>query len=175
MRTNKVLTAIMSILALLYLHTTILAANEYPIPFSDKPDWQGLTSSAPAQAAGILHARAMTNVVVLVALTSRKTIDNHKAASLAYQNLFSNVRRVPAGPLYVVVVVYGPPNSFGEHAEYAYVFKRDSGKVGWEPRPVSEKELIAIECAVGHCPIFDRTPALGTTVSQPRYCVTATR
>ncbi|HEX3458221.1 MAG TPA: hypothetical protein VHR97_09740, partial [Candidatus Baltobacteraceae bacterium] len=66
-------------------------------------------------------------------MNSGKAIDNHAAADLAYQNLFRNAKRLPAGPLYAVVMVYGPPNFFGAHPEYAYVFKRDSQETGWKP------------------------------------------
>lgn len=86
----------------------------------------------------------MAHALVLVTLNLSATIDQHKAGTLAYQNLFNNASRLPAGPLYVVVMVYGPPNFFGAHPEFAYVFRRDTSSNGWKARPVSEPELDAI-------------------------------
>jgi hypothetical protein len=150
---NKALATILSGLALFCLQATTSANNRYPIAFSDTADWRGLVTSPPPDAAAVMRARVMSHSVVLVTLTSIDPIDDHKAARLAYTNVFSNVGRLPAGPLYVVVVVYGPASLMGAYPEYAFVFERDSTKNGWRPRPVpGKKELSAIECAIGQCP-----------------------
>jgi hypothetical protein len=128
------------------------AGIAYPIPFSDKADWRGIIVNPPARAAAVMRKKVMGHSVILVTFTTLKSIDEREAARLAYQNLFSNAKRLPNGSTYVVVVVYGPPTVFGVHEEYAYVFRRETGKDGWRPRPVSGKELLAIECAIGHCP-----------------------
>lgn len=148
-RINRVATAVFCVVLAICLQRTTFAANKYPIPFSDHPDWQGFISNTPANASAILRAHVMTRLVIVVTLNAGQIIDNHSAANLAYQNLFSNAARLPTDPLYVVVTVYGPPNFIGVHPEYAYVFKRESEQKGWKPRPVSERELIALECAAG--------------------------
>ncbi|HEY1867661.1 MAG TPA: hypothetical protein VGG70_05145, partial [Candidatus Cybelea sp.] len=131
-----------------------VAANGYPMPFFDEPDWQGVTSNPVAQDVVVARTRVMTRLLVVVTLDSAATIDKHVAAKLAYQNLFSNIKRLPSAPLYAVVVVYGPANHLGLNPEYAYIFRRDSGKKDWRPRPVSGKELLAIECALNRCPTY---------------------
>jgi hypothetical protein len=149
MRSRKVATVVMFIILAICSQRTTLATNKYPVPFSDKPDWHGFIVNPPASFATVLHARVMAHALVLVTLNSSGTVDQHKAAALAYQNLFSNTSRLPAGPLYVVVMVYGPPNLIGAHPEFAYVFRRDTTSVGWKARLVSEPELDAIHCALG--------------------------
>jgi hypothetical protein len=89
-------------------------------------------------------------------LNASATIDQHEAAMLAYQNLFDNASRLPAGSLYVVVMLYGPPNVVGAHPEFGYVFRRDATPNAWKARPVSEPELTAIECALGHKFLFEQ-------------------
>ena len=140
----------MFIILVICSQRTTFATNKYPVPFSDKPDWHGFIVNPPASFAAVLHARVMAHALVLVTLNSSGTIDQHEAATLAYQNLFSNTSRLPAGALYVVVMVYGPPNFIGAHPEFAYVFRRDSTPNGWEPRLVSESEVKAIQCALGN-------------------------
>lgn len=154
MWTSKLLTVAFSILALLCSNHTVLAAAAYPIPFDDKPDWQGFASRVPADEAGIVRAtQVMKHMVLLITITVSE-VDNSKAAGIAYKVLFSNTTRIPAGPLYAVVVIYGPPNSLGLYPDYAFVFRRDSGSNHWLPRRVTRKELIAVECAIGRCPNY---------------------
>lgn len=140
----------MFIVVVLCLQRTSLATERYPVPFSDKPDWQGFIVNPPASAAAELRARVMAHALVLITLNTSATIDQHEAATLAYQNLFSNASRLPAGPLYVVVIVYGAPNLIGAHPEFAYVFRRDATPSAWKSRIVSQPEVIAIQCALGH-------------------------
>jgi hypothetical protein len=149
-RRHNAATAAMLIILVLCLQRTTLATNKYPVPFSDKPDWHGFIVNPPAGFAAVLRARVMAHALVLVTLNSSAKIDQHKAATLAYQNLFSNASRLPAGPLYVVVTVYGPRNFIGTHPEFAYVFRRDTAPNGWKARLVSEPEVTAIQCALGH-------------------------
>lgn len=136
-------------LLLIMLQRTAVAENKYPIPFTDKPDMSGFIVNPPASFAGVLRPRVMAHTLVFVALNFSATIDQHKAATLAYQNLFNNVSHLPAGPLYVVVMVYGPPNLIGAHPEFAYIFRRDKSSNDWKARLVSEPELDAIHCALG--------------------------
>lgn len=142
------------ILALLRLDCAAQAGNAYAVPFYDKPDWYGFTTAPRASGAGIVHtAPVMNHLIILVTINSPKTVDSHIAARIAYENLFGNLRQLPAGPLYIVVVIYGPLNSINLHPQYGFVFKRNSGRSGgWIPRPISDKELLAVQCAIGQCP-----------------------
>jgi hypothetical protein len=126
------------------------ATETYPVPYKNTPDWRGFGSNPPKNEAGVMRSRVLGHLVVLVIINSTKPLDPHAAAHLAYRNLLNNVR-LPKGALYVVFIIYGPANFIGAHAEYAYVFARDS-EDHWRPRLVSEKELVAIECAIGRCP-----------------------
>jgi hypothetical protein len=145
---NTAATMLLAFLVIIFQRTA-LAETKYPIPFTDKPDMSGFIVNPPASVAGLLRARVMAHAVVLVTLNVSATIDQRKAATMAYQNLFNNVSHLPAGPLYVVVFVYGPPNFIGAHPEFAYVFRRDASSNGWKARLVSEPELDAIHCALG--------------------------
>ena len=127
------------------------ATETYLVPYNNTPDWSGFGSNPPTTAAGVMRSRVLGRLVVLVFMNSTKTLDRDVAVHLAYGNLLKNAQRLPKGALYVLFIIYGPANFIGVHGEYAYVFPRDS-EDHWQLRLVSEKELLAIECAVGRCP-----------------------
>lgn len=127
------------------------ATETYPVPYNNTPDWRGFGSNPPTTGAGVMRSRVLAHLVVLAFINSTRTLDPDVAAHLAYKNLLANVQRLPKGALYVLFIIYGPANFIGAHAEYPYVFARDS-EDHWRPRLVSEKELTAIECAIGRCP-----------------------
>ena len=127
------------------------ASEAYLVPYNNTPDWTGFGSNPPTTAAGVMRSRVLGRLVVLVVINSTKTLDRDAAAHLAYGNLLKNAQRLPKGALYVLFIIYGPGNFIGVHGEYAYVFPRDSDD-HWRPRLVSQKEIVAIECAIGRCP-----------------------
>lgn len=57
--------AVLSIVLAVSLQSAAWSANQYPIPFSNTPDWQGYVSNPPATAAAIIHARVMTRGLYL--------------------------------------------------------------------------------------------------------------
>jgi hypothetical protein len=135
------------------------ANNRYPIPFVVQPDWEGVTSAlpnAPHPSAAVMRRHVLGHAVIVVRLVSGGTPPANAppsqvvAARVAYANVFKNAKRLPRGDVYVVMTLYGHPTLLGIRPEYAYIFARTSG--GWEPRPLPEKELTAIECDLGRCP-----------------------
>lgn len=98
MGSREVATAVMFIILVICSQHTTLATNKYPVPFSDKPDWHGFIVNPPVSFAAVLHARVMAHALVLVTLNSSGTIDQYKAATLAYQICSAMLRVFPPVP-----------------------------------------------------------------------------
>lgn len=127
------------------------AMESYPIPFNSEPDWRGFAINAPGNGGYKVSSSVLGHFVIVTYATSRETLSESDAAGIAYRALFKNAHLLRRGAAYIVSIIYGPSNSLGVHPEYAYIFARDAAD-HWTPRLVSEKELTAIECAIGRCP-----------------------
>lgn len=130
-----------------------LAAPSYPVPFVAKPDWHGFTSVRPSSQIGIVPQPVLRHSVVVI-LKDAKSLggSDESVGRLAYDTLTSDLRQIPPGPAYIVVILYGRVTTTGLYPDYAYIFRRDA--VGWKTRLVSSNELLLVECAVGHCPNY---------------------
>jgi len=113
--------------------------------------WRGFAINAPGNGGYKVSSSVLGHFVIVTYATSRKTLSESDAAGIAYRALFKNAHLLRRGAAYIVSIIYGPSNSLGVHPEYAYIFARDAAD-HWTPRLVSEKELTAIECAIGRCP-----------------------
>lgn len=126
----------------------------YPVPFDDTPDWRGIAASRPSAGAVAFRDRSLKRVVVVVRLVSTERFaDKAGPARMAYKNLFENVAHLPTAAAYIVMIIYEPSNSYGLSNEYGYVFKRNPSNRKMS-RKLSEKELLAVECAIGQCPNY---------------------
>jgi hypothetical protein len=134
----------------LFSMATATAGEPYPLPYDNTPDWRGFGTDPPPSEARILGAPVFAHFLAVVVIDTTKIIDQDSAAKRAYKNLFDNEHHLPPGAGYVAFIIYGPANALGVHTEFAYVFARDTSN-RWHRR-VSEKELTAIECAIGRCP-----------------------
>lgn len=148
---NKLVTAV-TFFALMMGVRGIAAAVPYPIPFDTEPDWHGVSTQAIVPVAIVKRTPVLKHKLVIIELISKKPLSGQDAAArLAYDNLFINVKHLPSGPEYVVMMIYGPRTSSNVAPEYAYIFARDFAN-RWQPRIISEKELDAIESAMGRSP-----------------------
>jgi hypothetical protein len=144
--------AIIALVAISLLRPERSIALAYPVGFDAVPDWSGFTTEPPTPIAVVMRARTLQHAVIVVRLISKKPLTTENAvAHFAYDDLFKNVKHLPSGPVYVVVIVYGVETAQHLYPDYAYVFRRDSANL-WKTRRVSEEELVTIECAIGHCP-----------------------
>jgi hypothetical protein len=157
---RQILISILAAIALALFRGTAAAGSQYPIPFDATADWQGgLTDSSGIQlpSVRVLPNRVLGHVVVVVSLLATKTLkfDNNPASlriasRMAYDNLFEkNLKHLGRGDCYVVMIIYGAPDSTGTMPEYAYVFTRTSNH--WQSRDqITQKEVGALEGALGN-------------------------
>jgi TonB family protein len=126
------------------------AKSDYPIPFNAESDVSGThIGTPPVFGVGMGKTPVLNHKLVVAVQVSRQTLSPQSAAIAAYEFLFTyNVKRMPAGAVYIDVIVYEPPNALGAFPFSGYVFSRDSDN-RWQSRPVSKNEITAIEEALG--------------------------
>lgn len=131
-------------------------ARDYPIPFNNNADYRGVVSTLPLNMPfSVLtgKSRVLDHALVVIQMSTDQALSYTQTARYAYLAVFKNERRLPHGAVYIVVNIYGPPTSYEPGGSVlvfpkaGYIFSRDSGG-RWKPRPVSEKELDAIEAAL---------------------------